>query len=471
MKWTDIISQAFSNLMRRKTRSALTMLGVVLGTAVIVITFSLGFGAEKTQMEALEGYANLRMINVYPYYGGYSDSNSTNTNRITKITDGVISRIRRIEGVDAVTPMQSIWFGAEAVITTGKMENQTSIMAVLPKDFAKIRDLKEGKYFSSNVGDTMEFIMSGQTMMEFQNPDEEMEWVDTYSLLMEGKELPLDDKKIKWLRDKYTFQLRWEEVDEDSTDQDAEPKIITKDYKAKMVGILTDDMNDWYFSYGAIVNLNWIKRLESKDKKLLKELGWTPITSYDQLYVLADSTESVENVVRDLNEMGLQPNSMMATVAQFKQQIQTMQMFLGFIGFISMAVAALMIANTMLMSIYERTREIGVMKVLGCKMGNIRMMFLSEAAFIGVIGGAVGLLVSYLISFALNNVPALQQVVMQVMSSNSYLSNEGGTASIIPAYLALVTWLGATLISIASGILPAQRAMRLSSLAAIRSAE
>ena len=100
-----------------------------------------------------------------------------------------------------------------------------------------------------------------------------------------------------------------------------------------------------------------------------------------------------------------------------------MQAFLGFIGMISMLVAALSIANTMMMSIYERTREIGVMKVLGCKLGNIRMMFLSEAAYIGVFGGILGLIVSYTLSYALNNVAWLQGIVASVMSGSNFFGS------------------------------------------------
>ncbi len=69
MRWIDILSSALQNLRRRKLRSALTMLGVVIGTAAIVVTISLGYGAEKTQMAALESATNLRMIQVYPNYG------------------------------------------------------------------------------------------------------------------------------------------------------------------------------------------------------------------------------------------------------------------------------------------------------------------------------------------------------------------------------------------------------------------
>ena len=134
-----------------------------------------------------------------------------------------------------------------------------------------------------------------------------------------------------------------------------------------------------------------------------------------------------------------------------------------------MLVAALSIANTMMMSIYERTREIGVMKVLGCALGDIRSAFLCEAALIGVIGGLAGMAASFGLSWALNNVSWLQSAIASIMSGSALFAQEGAAVSVIPVSLALTTWLGVALVSVLSGLYPAQRAMRLSALAAIRS--
>ena len=130
-------------------------------------------------------------------------------------------------------------------------------------------------------------------------------------------------------------------------------------------------------------------------------------------------------------------------------------------------VAALSIANTMMMSIYERTREIGVMKVLGLSLNNIRLLFLTEAAYIGLFGGALGLAASFGISYCVNNVPQVQAVLSSVMNGGSWLTGMGDVSVITPT-LALTTWAGVILVSILSGIMPAQRAMKLSALAAIR---
>ncbi len=468
MRWIDILAAALNNLRRRKLRSALTMLGVVIGTAAIVVTISLGYGAEQTQLKALESAVNLRMIQVYPNYGYSEAASSTTGRRLSTINDGTIRQIRAIRGVSAVTPLVSVYGSVGFTLKIGKRENATMLLAVSPKDFAKMVELKRGRYFSTASG-TMEFIMSEISMVNFQNPKKPDDSVDVYGLLYEGKELPLP--KLNWLGEPYTLTMSWEDVQEDSASANEEPVIKTKDVKARMVGILPADQNDWTYSYGAVVSLDWFKRFYKENKQLFKDQDVNGADTYDTVNVLADSVDVVEDVVRELADMGVQCSSPMEYVNTIRKQIQTMQAFLGFIGAISLLVAALSIANTMMMSIYERTREIGVMKVLGCKLNNIRMMFLSEAAYIGVFGGAMGLLLSYLLSYALNNVEWLQQLAGSIMQSGGMFTEEGATVSIIPTALSTGTWLFVVLVSIGSGFYPAQRAMQLSSLAAIRSAD
>ena len=115
------------------------------------------------------------------------------------------------------------------------------------------------------------------------------------------------------------------------------------------------------------------------------------------------------------------------------------------------------IANTMMMSIYERTKEIGVMKVIGCSLGNIRQMFLLEAAFIGLGGGVIGNVLSFLMSAAINALVKGKEMGMTT-----------GQISYIPLWLVLVSLGFAMLVGTAAGYFPARRAMKLSPLAAIR---
>ena len=148
--------------------------------------------------------------------------------------------------------------------------------------------------------------------------------------------------------------------------------------------------------------------------------------------------------------------------------MQTIQLILGGLGAISLLVAALGITNTMIMSIYERTREIGVMKVLGCVIGNIRTMFLMEAGTIGFIGGILGLAFSYGISFAINSFAAGGDGSGGGMGMFGMGMGGGASVSIIPVWLALGALVFATMIGLVSGFYPANRAVKISALTAIK---
>ena len=163
--------------------------------------------------------------------------------------------------------------------------------------------------------------------------------------------------------------------------------------------------------------------------------------------------ENVADVQQQIIDMGYYAYSNAEWVEQMEEQYAMVQAVLGGIGAVSLFVAAIGIANTMMMSIYERTKEIGIMKVLGCSLGRIRDLFLMEAGFIGLCGGALGLLVSYWISAVIN-----------VLVSDSGYS----TLSYIPLWLSSAALVFAVLIGMLAGLLPALRAMKLSALSALR---
>lgn len=175
---------------------------------------------------------------------------------------------------------------------------------------------------------------------------------------------------------------------------------------------------------------------------------------YSQIYVDVDDMENVTEVQNAINAMGYQASSNAEWVQAMQTQYGYVQLVLGGIGAVSLLVAAIGITNTMMMSIYERTKEIGIMKVLGCDLRNIQMMFLMEAGFIGFIGGIVGLGFSFAISILINQIVASMGNMM--------------TLSYIPPWLALLSLVFAILVGMIAGFFPSLRAMRLSPLAAIR---
>ena len=167
--------------------------------------------------------------------------------------------------------------------------------------------------------------------------------------------------------------------------------------------------------------------------------------------------ENVQALTTLLQDQGYNAYSDAEWIQSQTEQMNTIQLVLGAIGAVSLLVAAIGITNTMMMSIYERTKEIGVMKVLGCDIRNIQVLFLMEAGFIGFIGGIVGIIFSYGLSIAINSLLGASQVM-------------GMTGDIcrIPGWLPLLAVLFAIVIGMIAGFLPSLRAMRLSPLAAIR---
>ena len=178
---------------------------------------------------------------------------------------------------------------------------------------------------------------------------------------------------------------------------------------------------------------------------------------YSEIRVEVDDMEHVKEVSDIIRSMGYNANSNVEALESTKQQFAIVQAVLGGIGAVSLLVAAIGIANTMMMSIYERTKEIGIIKVLGCSLKNIRQMFLMEAAFIGLLGGTIGNILSFLMSFAINKVVS-GEMIMGVEANISY----------IPLWLVLASLGFAALVGILAGYFPARRAMKLSALEAIR---
>ncbi|MGB4648542.1 MAG: FtsX-like permease family protein, partial [Acetivibrionales bacterium] len=164
----------------------------------------------------------------------------------------------------------------------------------------------------------------------------------------------------------------------------------------------------------------------------------------------------------EIKNMGYGTYSLLDILKSMQETSATMQAVLGGIGAISLFVAAIGITNTMVMSIYERTREIGVMKVLGCMLSDIRNLFLFEAALIGFIGGLLGIGFSYGASVLLNRYAG------GLFGGGYYYGGSDSIVSLIPPWLAVAALAFATLVGIISGFMPARRAMKLSALEAIR---
>jgi ABC-type antimicrobial peptide transport system permease subunit len=195
---------------------------------------------------------------------------------------------------------------------------------------------------------------------------------------------------------------------------------------------------------------------------------------YENIRIKVSDIAAAESIMRKLeDEEGLMLSQSLADIRDGIQETQrATQMLLGGIGAISLLIAAIGIANTMFMSIYERTKEIGVMTVLGCPLSGIQSMFLFEASIIGFCGGIFGSALSVAASVVMNEVEFIQTAIRNMGGTDMYMGwgmqIEQGDISVVPAWLILAAILFSTLVGLVSGYLPSRRATKISALEAIR---
>jgi len=243
--------------------------------------------------------------------------------------------------------------------------------------------------------------------------------------------------------------------------EDPGNKVNYKEYKIKVAGVLAE--GNWEYSYGVFMPLTEVQKLikeKEKAENLKPQPGGVSSSEYQQINVKVNDMKNVQKVQDSIKAMGHEAYSLNDQLESMKETAGVIQLVLGGIGAISLLVAAIGITNTMVMSIYERTKEIGIMKVIGASIGDIKRLFLFESALIGLLGGILGIGFSYLLSFVLNRFGG--------MFGNFFGAGMDSKISIIPLWLVVAALFFSALIGIISGYYPARRAMRLSALEAIR---
>ena len=464
MKISDEISLSARNLLRRKGRTALTLVGVVIGTCMVVLMISLGIAQTKTNEEMLQSWGDLTQVQIY----GYGMMMSSDGKPLY-LDDAAIASIKQIPHVAAATPYAQA-YNLEGEITAGRNGRYTSDIynligidptALEPMGFA----LQSGSWPTntpaSEKATKLQVLVGSSTGYNFQDSRKSSNSPKRYRYEGQtdanGKELP---PFVDIDKDKMTLTIK---TGEGSTEK-------SRSWELEVVGVLEPDGAKGYWTQSGIV-------LRIQDMKMLQKL-YNDMTktkeeskSYDQVYVKVDDLSYVTDVENAIHELGFTNTySMNQQREEMQKQVMKSQMIFGGIAAVSLLVAAINIINTMTMAIYERTREIGVMKVLGCELGNIRTMFLLESSTIGFIGGLIGLCISLIASFVLNNLSTLGQGLdlSGLMGGGYYMGGGGGTISIIPPWLMLAALVFATLVGLVAGILPANKAVKISALEAIR---
>lgn len=433
----DIIELCAGNLLRRRTRTILAIVGVVVGTCAIVVMLSIGFGLSANYQQQIESYGNLHTVQVYNY-GRATDASG----KTIELDDRTIASFEAIGGVSAVTPVIEQYL----TIGIGRMVCSTSVLGIRPDSMEKFGfEAAEGRLLEPN--DKNAVVFGRNVAAWFYNPRQQQwgGWGD-------------GEPTVDVITNDLVLTGDWSY----GSSQEGEGDIRYATHKGQGVGLLAAENDE--SSYRAYMPIDALKEIQIEIRKANGEVIQGGKTVYQQAMVYVDNINDVAGVcgvIRD--EMGFEAYSLNDWLESMKKTAAMIQGILGGIGAISLLVAALGIANTMIMSIYERTREIGVMKVIGANLRDIRKMFLLEAGMIGFLGGLAGLVFSYIISLMLNTV--LLPFMQGFLGS---MGSDGSVVSVIPFWVSGGALVFATLIGLASGYYPARRAMNLSALEGLK---
>lgn len=449
MRYLDLLRMSASNLLRRKLRTILTVLGVIIGTASIVVMVSLGLGLRKSSLAQIEEYGGLTTINVNNY-SWYDSSSSSDDEEPKRIDDAVVEEMAALPYVEVASPILDV----SVIAKQGAYEGWFRIQGMNQKALQMMdMDIAEGELPPDDG--SLQLFYGNQVITNFYNARTNEGYWDN----MEVPDVDLMNDPIFLIFDTDAYYQAG------GTDANGQTILPPKKYIVPTCGLMAGDLETYKENCNSV--FADIDALKAQLKKVFKNkvIPGQPTTKsgkpykdiyYEEVYIRVDSMDHVQEVQQAIQDMGFNANSNAEWMEQTQNQMGMIQMVLGGIGAVSLFVAAIGIANTMMMSIYERTKEIGIIKVLGCDLRNIRAMFLLEAGFIGFFGGLAGLILSEIISAVINSVVN--------NASGGYYEQ----LSYIPLWLILVSLVFAVLVGMIAGFFPALRAMKLSPLAAIR---
>lgn len=453
MKSYDLLTLANRNLWRRKGRTFLTVLGVLIGTTAIVVMLSLGIGLVESQKKQMAQWGSLNIIRVEQAWTYPGDPNQ---GQQRQLTDEAISEIRQIEGVLAVSPAYDV--GGEAKL--GKKIGYFSLIGIDPNMMDLLEfNVSHGRLL--NPDDKFNVVAGAMVINNFWDPKQRNDqWRDPWQEGFQGDPLELLNKRVSFT----LFNARQQK----------------RVYGLNVVGILSEGSMDHAWNvYGTLSEIKKMRDfvrqgmqdnpgpvfMDEKEIREPSQPGGKPGPTEDQYSFALVRTRDVgftRIISKDLRERGFNAYSIADNLEGIENAARQIQAILGGIGAITLLVAAIGITNTMVMSIYERTREIAIMKVVGASFSDIRTLFLAESSLIGLMGGIFGIGFSFFLSFILN------KYVGAFMAPGMGMDNASLQISMIPPWLVLFAVIFSMGIGLVSGLYPANRAIRLDPITAMR---
>lgn len=477
MKAGDLVELAGRNLRESVLRNSLTTVGISVGVASLVAMLSLGIGLQHLAASRLAKSG--LFDSIYVTSGRrIQGPNGRRENRKTPpppLDEAARQKMAKFEGVAEVYP--DVRFPAElkmpsaaAQSSLAKVQTATStsggssqaaegqnsreyqLISGLPMSARQLEsfDDMKGKYFSSP--DAAEIILqSDEAKTLTDKPDDLL-----------GKDVVLRYASRHLLNDDGSASAASEYG---AASELSVYAVSPKEATLKVVGLVESKADAGIRgagSAGAYVPIAYALKLEPMQMTQVRLAGdRDPLANnYSALIVRANRSSLVEGIENQIKQLGYNTFSLLDATRNLRRFFAILDLFLGIFGSLALAVASLGIINTLVMSILERRREIGIMKAIGASDGDVQKLFFAEAGAMGIFGGAMGVLLGWIIGRVINfGTRVYMQRQQQFTPDDVWL---------VPLWLVLGAIGFSLIVSLLAGLYPAARAARLDPVQALR---
>ncbi|WP_018758933.1 ABC transporter permease [Paenibacillus terrigena] len=451
MRIRDYLNIGWDQLKRRKVVTAMCTIGIAIGSAAIIVALSLGESAQQYAQEQVNSFLKIDEITITNEANTSQDSSSSDSDRgiITKQKLDIIAQLPHVKAVGTYKSIGNFGFSVDET-KEGRLELTATNLESLEAFDNKFKQggISEQENtvvlsYGAMMGLMDQEAMEARDKQIRANPNDEALWEQFRE--MDKIVTPLYQKQLK--------------LKVDVTQDLNNPKIV--EIPLRVVGVLAKPsgvsdnqvswMKDAYISHALADQITDLMKAARPGTELTPELS----AEFNKAVVKVDDIKNVETLDKTIKKLRLTPQNNLHQQDRLAEQFAIVRTVALGVGLFVLFIASISIVVAMTMSTYQRRRQIGIMKVLGANLAQIRNMFIVESALLGLVGGVFGILFSYWVVWGINAL---------------LMATEGGDQSI----LFISTWiLGvgiffAVLTGILSGIYPAISASRTDALTAIK---